>query len=421
MEFDFDDNELEHLERRQQALGTSAGRQDKGDLFIDIERRADGGIAIELQSSVKAMFGKHIHQLVSKECEKAGLLHCAIRISDFGALDHVILARLEACLRRLDFIAGPGLLPAKTIVAPGTTKDRLRRSRLYIPGNNPDLALNAGLFGADCIILDLEDSVAPAEKDQARIMVRNSLLAIDFGSSERIVRINPLSTAYGERDLEMVLPACPDVILVPKCESKNDILAVQKIIISYEKSTNSDRQVLLMPLVETAKGVLKSSEIAAASERNVALCLGAEDLTADIGVQRTVEGEELFMAQGLIVLAAKAAGIQALDTVFSDIEDIAGLVSSAERARRLAFDGKGIIHPAQIKPVHRAFAPTEEEIEEAKRIIEAYQKASAEGTAVFVIGTKMIDAPVVARARKVLKMAQLNEQATSNVENPKWK
>jgi citrate lyase subunit beta/citryl-CoA lyase len=418
MEFDFDDNELESLERRKKALWASAGRQEKGDLSIDIERRTEGGIAIEVQSSVKAMFGNHIHQLVREECEKAALLHCAIRISDFGALDHVILARLEACLRSLDFIAGAGLLPAKTRVAPGTTKDRLRRSRLYIPGNNPDLALNAGLFGADCIILDLEDSVAPAEKDQARIMVRNSLLAIDFGPSERIVRINPLATAYGEKDLDTVLSARPDVILIPKCESKNHILAVEEIIVSHEKSANSDRQILLMPLVETAKGVLRASEIAVASERNVALCIGAEDLTADIGVQRTVEGEELFTAQGLLVLAAKAAGIQALDTVFSDIEDIDGLVSSAERARRLGFDGKGVIHPAQIKPVHRAFAPTEKEIEEAKRIIDAYQKASAEGTGVFVIGTKMIDAPVVVRAKKVLKMAQLNKQATSNIENP---
>jgi len=383
-----------------------AGRDAKGDCLIEIIPKDSGGLIIELQSSVKAMFGTHIERLIELASAHLRIENAVVCIKDNGSLDHVILARIEAAARQLWDIPEPGILPDKKVKASGTQKDRLRRTRLYLPGNNPDLMLNAGLYGADCIILDLEDSVAPDDKDAARILVRNTLLTVDFGNSERIVRINPLNSDYGAKDLEMIVPALPDTLLVPKCESKEDISAVEEMLIFYEQQEKIEHEIMLMPLLETAKGILNAQEIATSSDRIVALCFGAEDFTADIGAQRTTEGRESFVARSLIVLAAKAAGVQAIDTVFSDVEDMEGLFESAREAKGLGFDGKGVIHPGQIKPIHEAFAPTEDEIEHANRVMQAIQEAKAKGSGVAALGSKMIDAPVVARARKVLAMAE---------------
>jgi citrate lyase subunit beta/citryl-CoA lyase len=284
-------------------------------------------------------------------------------------------------------------------------RERLRRTRLYLPGNTPDLMLNAGLFGADEVILDLEDSVAPAEKDAARVLVRNTLLCVDFGDAERLVRVNPLETPYGRADLEMIVPARPDMLLIPKCNEAKDIADIETIVAALEKKHGIEPPLLFMPLIETAKGVLHAHEIAAASDRVVAICWGAEDLSADLGVERTKEGRESFVSRGLIVLAAKAAGVQALDTVFSDVRDTAGLLESTREAIGLGFEGKGVIHPGQIGPIHDAFAPTAERIEYAQKVVAAIEKARARGSGVAALGSKMIDAPIEARARKILALA----------------
>jgi len=391
---------------KNQSQSAMAGRDAKGDCFVELTLTENGGIQVELESSVGAMFGTHLRKLAELACAHLGAKNVFIKIKDNGGLDHVLLARLEAVARQLWEVPEPGILPEKKILPTGTQKDRLRRTRLYLPGNNPDLMTNAGLYGADCIILDLEDSVAPADKDAARILVRNTLLAVDFFQSERIVRINPISSDFGARDLEMIVPASPHTLLVPKCETKEDITAVEEMLIFYEQQEKLENEIMLMPLLETAKGILNAKDIATASERIVALCFGAEDFTADIGAQRTREGRESFVARSLIVLAAKAARIQAIDTVFSDVEDIEGLIASTREAKELGFDGKGVIHPAQIKPIHDAFAPTDEEIEYAQKVMEAIHEAEEKGSGVAALGSKMIDAPVVARAQKVLAMAR---------------
>jgi citrate lyase subunit beta/citryl-CoA lyase len=266
--------------------------------------------------------------------------------------------------------------------------------------------LNAGLFGADEIILDLEDSVAPAEKDAARVLVRNTLLAVDFGEAERLVRINPLETEYGKADIEMIVPAAPDMLLIPKCNEAKDIREVEALVAGLQKKHGIDHEILFMPLIETAKGVLNAYEIATSSGRIAAMCWGAEDLSADLGVERTKEGRESFVSRGLIVLAAKAAGVQALDTVFSDIRDTAGLIESTKEAVALGFEGKGVIHPGQIEPIHNVFAPTAERIDYAKKIVAAIESARAKGSGVAALGSKMIDAPIEARARKILSLAE---------------
>jgi citrate lyase subunit beta/citryl-CoA lyase len=386
---------------------TFVGRSEqKGDLYIRMKSTKGTGLGLEMKSSVQSMFGKGIRRTLEEALAALGVTEGEIEADDRGALEYVIQARIEAGARRLYGVKEPGLLPKRKAKPPKPVKDRLRRTRLYLPGNNPDLMLNAGLFGADCVILDLEDSVAPAEKDAARVLVRNTLLAVDFAEAERIVRINPLSTEYGRADLEMVVPAGPETILVPKCDSAADIEEIDGILTAIEKKHKIKEKTLIMPLLETAKGALNAFEIASASDRVVALCFGAEDFTADIGVERTKEGTESFVARSLIVLGAKAAGVQAIDTVFSDVSDEEGLVASTREAMAMGFEGKGVIHPRQIGPIHRVFAPTPERIAYARQVVAAIEEARAKGSGVATIKSKMIDAPIEKRARKILRLAE---------------
>ena len=398
------------------ATGTHVGTEgQKGDIFVRLERKKSGGLSVSFTSSVEGTFGHHVEAALRGTLETLGIEHAALEAKDRGALDYVIRARVEAAARRLFEIAGPGHPPEWKVKPGAPRKDRLRRTRLYLPGNNPDLMINAGLFGADCVILDLEDSVAPAEKDSARVLVRNALRFIDFGSAERIVRINPLSTEYGKRDIELIVPARPDTLLIPKCDGASDVVDVEKLVAGEEKRHGIKDRILLMPLIETAKGILNAYEIGAASERVVALCFGAEDFTADLGVARTKEGRESFVARSLLVLGAKAARVQAIDTVFSDVRDEEGLVESAREAMALGFEGKGVIHPGQIEPIHRVFSPTRERIEYARKVVAAIEDARDRGSGVATIGSKMIDAPIEMRARKILRLAEalgLLEQET---------
>ncbi len=406
MVFERDERLMEKNKTDGRLQTARVGRAEKGDLVVEMERRDSGGLNIQIESSVKSMFGKLIRESVEATLSGLNIRDAAVKVDDNGALNHVIQARVEAAARLLYPIKEPGALPEKKVSNRQSQRNRLRRTRLYLPGNNPDLALNAGLYGADCIILDLEDSVAPGDKDAARVLVRNTLYAVDFGRSEVIVRINSLATTHGTNDLKMIVPAAPDTLLIPKCESKDNVVAVENLLLQYEGQAGLEREIFLMPLIESSHGVLNAHEIANASKRIVALCFGAEDFTADIGAQRTVDGKESFVARSLIVLAAKAAGVQAIDTVFSDVQDLDGLVASTKEAIALGFDGKGVIHPGQIKPIHQAFQPTPEQVENAKLVLAALQEAEARGSGVAVLGSKMIDAPVVARARKVLAMAE---------------
>ena len=380
--------------------------EQKSDLYIRMKKKTTGGVAIEMKSSVGAMFGGSIRRALEETLGVLGISDIEIEVDDRGALEYVIQARVEAGVRRLYDVKEPGCLPERKVSAVEPVRDRLRRTRLYLPGNNPDLMLNAGLFGADCVILDLEDSVAPAEKDAARALVRNSLLSVGFGTTERIVRINPLSTKYGAADISMVVPAGPDTILIPKCDTADDVKAVEKLVAEAEKKAGIKHKTLLMPLIETAKGSFHAHEIGTASDRVVAICFGAEDFTADIGVERTRDGQESFVARSLIILGAKAAGVQAIDTVFSDVSDEEGLVANTREAMAMGFEGKGVIHPRQIGPIHKVFAPTPERIEYALKVVAAIEEAREKGSGVATIRSKMIDAPIEKRARKILRLAE---------------
>ena len=253
----------------------------------------------------------------------------------------------------------PGLIRENT---GSTTRNCFRFSRLYIPGNTPGLMINAGLHSADGIILDLEDSVAPEKKNEARILVRNALRQVNFYGAERMVRIN--QGDRGLEDLRSVIPHNVNLILIPKCESVNYIKRVEDEISKIRKESGRNlNPVFLMPIIETALGVENSFEIAKASENIVGLAIGLEDYTADLGVPRTFEGAESFYARTRIIVAAKAAGIQAIDSVFSDVGDMDALKKSVQISKSLGFEGMGCIHPRQIPVIRNGFAPDENEIE----------------------------------------------------------
>jgi citrate lyase subunit beta / citryl-CoA lyase len=263
--------------------------------------------------------------------------------------------------------------------------------------------LNAALHGPDCIILDLEDSVSPEEKDAARIVVRNALCVADFKQCEVSVRIN--QGLLGLDDLKLVAAHDVQVVYVPKVETAQQVRDVETVLAESEKREGRAWRTLIVPIVESALGIVHAYEIASSSDRVCALAIGLEDYTADIGVPRTMDGRESLFARSSVVNAAKAAGIQALDSVFSDVTALEELARSAAESRALGFDGRGCIHPRQIRVIHEAFLPSDEEIRKATEIVVAYDLARQEGKGVVALGSKMIDAPVVKRAQRIIQAA----------------
>lgn len=385
-----------------------AGRRGpdvRSDCWIKITLADSGGLKLQLKTKVEIMYGESIRQLVSDMMAAFRIQHAAVEMEDAGALPFIMMARVEAAVRRLGLDIGRGYLPEMQPTATyPTQRDRFRRSRLYLPGNEAKFMLNAGLHEPDSVILDLEDSVAPAVKDEARVLIRNALRTIDFRGAERMVRIN--QGQRGLDDLQFVVPHNVHVILIPKVEDESQVEAVDQRIGQILKEHHIDRPVYLMPIVESALGAIEAYQIAKASPNVCALTIGLEDYTADLGTQRTNEGRESFWARCQVVNAAKAAGVQAIDTVFSDVADMDGLRASVLEAKSLGFEGKGCIHPRQIRPIHEAFAPAPAELEKARKIVAAFQEAEAKGLGVVSLGSKMIDPPVVKRALKVVKLAE---------------
>ncbi|NOZ61976.1 MAG: HpcH/HpaI aldolase/citrate lyase family protein [Calditrichaeota bacterium] len=393
-----------------------AGRKGpvvRSDCWIQLNLKNSGGVQINTQSKVKSLYGQKIDSLIRKGTDFFDIQHAEINIEDAGAIPFVMMARFECAVRRLGIDNDKEWLPDfREGCKYQTSRERFRRSRLYLPGNEAKFMINAGLHKPDGIILDLEDSVAPAEKDAAQILVRNALRQIDFQDSERMVRINQIPR--GIEDLKFVVPHNVHVILIPKCESAKQVKLVDDEIEKIKKECGISNQIFLMPIVESALGAIKSYEIATASPNVIALTIGLEDYTADIGTQRTLEGRESFWARSQVVNAARAAGIQPIDTVFSDVTDMDGLRKSVLEAKSLGFDGKGCIHPRQIRVIHEAFAPSDEEIEKAKKIVLAFEMAEKKGLGVVSLGSKMIDPPVVKRAQRTIKLAIETRKLSAN-------
>ena len=283
----------------------------------------------------------------------------------------------------------------------------MRRSMLFLPGNTPRMLINGAFLGADAIIFDLEDAVAPAEKDAARILVRNTMRYMDLGGCEVIVRINSIDTAFWKADLEQILPEKPGLILLPKTGSAADVLEADAYITELEDKLGFARNtVRLMPLIETALGVENAYAIASASDRVAALFLGAEDLTADLRCQRTKAGREIEYARTRLVTAARAAGVDVYDTPFTDVNDDEGIEVDAALAKALGFTGKASISPRHVEAINRVFSPTQKEIDYAYEVMEAIRVAKEQGKGAIALYGKMIDAPIVARAEQTIAAAK---------------
>jgi len=384
------------------ALIGNRGKGIRSDCHITLELTEKDGIQLELISKVEAMYGEAIRKLIHDILSFYGIQHARILVEDSGALSPVMAARMEAAIRQLNGSDKEYLLPMLAENLYGTARDRNRFSRLYLPGNTPSLMINAGIHKPDGIILDLEDAVAPSKKYEARFLVRNALRNIDFYSAERMVRINQVPA--GLADLDFLVPHNVNLVLVPKCESAEQLRQVNEKINQLKSRNNVNGTIWLMPIIESALGVLKAIEIAM-SENVVAIAIGLEDYTADLGTRRTQEGAESFFARSMVVNACKAAGIQAIDSVFSDVADMEALKETVIRSKALGFDGMGCIHPRQIRVIHENYAPDTAEIEKAMKIVNAFIQASAKGLGVVSLGTKMIDPPVVKRAQKLIDLA----------------
>ena len=384
-----------------EATAGNRGDSVRSDCYVRLELTGDQGIAIDLKSKVLPLYGNSIIRLIKDILSEYGIGNASVYMEDSGALPYVISARMEAAIRKITGSEKKYLLPALIPDYQHTSSDALRRSRLYVPGNTPKLIINAGLYKSDGVILDLEDSVPAEKKEEARILVRNALRNNDLMGSERMVRINQVPA--GLDDLRELDGVAVDMVLIPKCESASQVLEVDRKIAGWAGKGNGIPW--LMPIIESATGVFNAYAIATASPRVAALAIGLEDYTADIGARRTSEGTESFFARSMVINAARAAGIQPLDSVFPDFGNPGELTRNATIARQMGFEGMGCIHPGQIPVIHSAFDPAPEELEKAKIIVEAYEKALLEGCGVVSVGTKMIDPPVVKRAQRLLEHA----------------
>ena len=283
---------------------------------------------------------------------------------------------------------------------------RLRRSMMFVPGNNPGMIRDAHIYGSDCIMFDLEDSVSINEKDAARFLVYKALTSLKYGKKELVVRINDLGSGLGVTDLEAMVRAQPDVIRLPKTETAQDVTDCETEIARIEREIGlPEGTTKMMAAIESAKGVLNAYDIARSSSRLIGIALGAEDYVTDLRTTRSPEGIELLFARSMIVNAARAAGIAALDTVYSDVNNEEGFIAEATLIKKLGFDGKSIINPRQLEPLHRVFTPTEKDIIKAKAIMEAIAEAELRGSGVASLNGKMIDKPVVERARYMIERA----------------
>jgi citrate lyase subunit beta/citryl-CoA lyase len=386
-------------------MGTAGnkGEKDRSDCYVSLELKTSGGIQINITSKVATLYGEAIDDLCLSVLTYFGIENALLEVEDKGALPFVMAARLEAAVKQViqtDVEYLPEILPENLYA---TKKDKLRISRLFLPGNTPSLMINAGIHKPNAIILDLEDAVAPNRKKEARFLVRNALRSLDFMGAERMVRIN--QGQLGLEDLDYVIPHHINLIMVPKCEDAKYLRMVNERIEAIQKRNHHQHPVWLMPIIESAMGVMKAMEIAQAADNIVAITIGLEDYTADIGAARTNEGLESFFARAQVLNACKANGIQAIDSVFSDVGDMEGLILNVKRSKSLGFDGMGCLHPRQISVIHENFAPNDTELEWAIKVVTSFNEANEKGEGVFAIGSKMIDAPVVKRAQRNIDLA----------------
>ena len=284
---------------------------------------------------------------------------------------------------------------------------KLRRSMLFVPGSNAAMLSNSFIYKPDSIMFDLEDAVALKEKDSARLLVAHALQHPLYQEIETVVRVNPLDSEFGLLDLNAVVRAGVDVVRMPKTETAQDVVDMDNAITDIEKACGREvGSTKMLAAIESPLGITQANQIATASERLIGIALGAEDYVRNLKTERSPEGIELLFARCSILQAARAAGIQAFDTVYSNANNEEGFLKEAALIKQLGFDGKSLINPRQIELLHNLFAPTQKDVDQAKRIIEAAEEAEKQGSGVVSLNGKMIDAPIIERAKLVLERAK---------------
>ena len=286
-------------------------------------------------------------------------------------------------------------------------EERLRRTMMFVPGNNAGMVKDAGIYGADSIMFDLEDSVSMSEKDAARMLVYEALQTQDYGDSELVIRVNGIDTPYFNNDVYAMVKAGIEVVRLPKVESAQMMLDLVKVVEEAEKKFGREPgSTHVMAAIESAKGVLNAPEIAASTDRMIGLALSAEDYTTDMKTHRYPDGAELEFARNMILHAARAAGIAAFDTVFTNMNDVEGFQRETEHIHELGFDGKSLVNPRQIDWVNKVYEPTKKEIENALDVEAAIEAAHQKGSGVISMNGQMVDRPVVLRAQRVIRLAK---------------
>ncbi|MFD3155664.1 HpcH/HpaI aldolase/citrate lyase family protein [Haloimpatiens sp. FM7330] len=284
---------------------------------------------------------------------------------------------------------------------------KLRRTMLFMPGNNPGMLQNAGILGADSIILDLEDAVSITEKDSARLLVSEAIKNIDYSGVEVVVRVNPLDTEFGPKDIDVIARVKPEVLMIPKA-TEEQMKQVDEVLNKIEDEEGFEKgSIKLFALIETAFGLETVYDVIGASKRVQGVLLGGEDLTSDFGVKRTKKGDEILYARNRVATACRAMKVDAIDTPFTDTNDYKGLEEDTKKAKSLGMTGKSSINPRQIDTIHSVFAPMEEEIKYAVRVLQAKEEAEKEGKGVFALDGKMVDAPVINRAKTTYELAKM--------------
>ena len=381
-----------------------AGTLESGDVMIRIAPLDTQDIDLQINSSVEKQFGDAIRTTILDVLARYNVRGVQLNVDDKGALDCILRARLEALLARA---SGIPALPWEDSLQ--QRKTRTRRSMLFVPGANAAMVSNSFIYPADALMFDLEDSVALREKDTARRMVYHALQHPLYRDIEPIVRVNALDSEWGVNDLEAVVRGGADVVRLPKTDTAQDVLDIEKEILRIEKACGREPgSTGLLAAIESPLGITRAVEIAHASERLIGIALGAEDYVRNLRTERSPEGTELLFARCSILQAARSAGIQAFDTVYSDANNEAGFLQEAAHIKQLGFDGKSLINPRQIDLLHNLYAPTQKEVDHARRVVEAAEAAAREGLGVVSLNGKMVDGPVIDRARLVLSRAELS-------------
>ncbi|WP_425757162.1 aldolase/citrate lyase family protein [Ihubacter sp. rT4E-8] len=383
-----------------------AGFEKPQDCQVTVTLREEGGRNILLHSKQERMFGNAIRQCAENCLDELSAAHVTVEIVDYGCLDFGIAARIKtAYARAVKEKQNTADFEQSVISASDRMTEGRMRTMLFCPASQPKMLLNAPVYRPDAILFDLEDAVTLAEKDSARDLLCEAMKRLPFGGCQIFTRINGLRTRFGEEDVRAIVPAGIRRIRLAMCESPEDVRALDQLLCEVEKQHGiAAGSVKIQCSIETAKGVLHARESVRASDRVISLSFGAEDYTRSMGTSRSKEGTELTFARQYLPVIAAEAGISAIDTVFADLEDTEGFIAEVKHAKSLGFTGKSCIHPSQIPMVHDIYTPSQKELEDARKVLHAMREAEAAGIGVVAVDGKMVDEPVVSKAKYVLQM-----------------